>query len=101
RLAPMLDLERRINFFLSDVSRGVILYYLGVLKLPSFVFEVVSRVRREIIFDNIIVGVLLEHLHVVEDVVAGSKTLDEPRPQIGPVAENLTLNVELVRTGSG
>src|SRR5205823_8968992 len=99
-LAPIVDLERRIHFLVGDVSGGIVLDDFYLLELPSFCFEMISRARSEIIRNDIVPRVLLQHLHIIENVVSRTKTLDEPRPCIGPIAKNLALNRELMGSGS-
>ena len=41
----------------------------------------VNRARSQIILDNVVVRVLLQHLDVIEEIVARPETLDEPCPK--------------------
>ena len=61
----------------------------------------ISRARSQIICDDIIVLVLLQHLHVGENIVSGTKGLDKPGPRIRAIAKNLALHGELMRPRRG
>ena len=69
-------------------------------KKPSALEFVKQRYVAEI-SDDIIVLVLLQHLHIVENIVPGTKSLDKPRARIGAIAKDLALNRHLVRSRDG
>src|SRR5438270_12113492 len=101
RFAPMFDRERGIHFFIRDISGVVVMDHFQLVKLPRFCFGMISGPRSQIICNDIVVIVLLQYLHVVKNIVVGTKTLHEPGAQIGAIAENLTLHGELERQRSG
>ena len=56
----------------------------------------ISDARRKVVLNDIVMLVLLQHLHVVKNVVSGPEILNKPGAQIGPIPENLALNVVLM-----
>ena len=90
--APVLDLERRINLFVDDVSGVIVVNHFRVLEIPGFRFRTIKGARRQIIDHDVVIHILLEHLHVVERIAAVAKILNKPGAGIGSVAKNLSFN---------
>ena len=67
--------------------------HLHILQIPGFRFRAVSGARREIIHHNVVVGVLLKHLHVIECIAAREKILNEPGAQVRSIAKDLSLDI--------
>src|SRR5207247_9504868 len=65
----------------------------SVLQLPRLGFRTEKGARRDVIRNNIVVGVLLEYLHVIERIGALQKILNEPRAQVRTITKNLCLKV--------
>src|SRR5438309_8580384 len=63
---PVLDLERRINLLVNDISRVIIMNEFHILQIPGFRLWTVKGLGRHIVRNNIIVGVLLKHLNIIE-----------------------------------
>ena len=63
-----------------------------VLKIPGFRFRPIKSAGRQIICNDIVVWVLLEHLDVVEGGAAVPKILNEPGSGIGSIAKDLSFN---------
>ena len=89
---PVLDLERRINLFVDDVSGVIVVNHFRVLEIPGFRFRTIKSARRQIIDDDVVIHILLEHLHVVERIAAVAKILNKPGAGVGSIAKNLTFN---------
>ena len=51
--------------------------------------------RRHVTGHDVIVLILLQNFDIVKDVLSASETLDKPGAFIGPVAENLALDLRL------
>ena len=96
--APVLDSERRTKLFLSDISSGIIVGESHVLQVPCFSRRPVRSAPPDVTHQDIVVRVLLQHLHVIERVLAETKILNKPGPQVGSIAKNLALNIPR-RTG--
>ena len=63
-----------------------------ILQVPGFCFGTIESARCDIIRNDVVVRVLLEHLHVVERIAAQAKILNKPRAQVGSIPKNLSLN---------
>src|SRR4029077_13713614 len=90
--APVLNFQRRINLLIDDVPRLVVMDDSGILQLPGFGFRAVNSASCNIICHDVVVGVLLKHLNVIERIAALKKILNEPRAQVRPVTKNLSLD---------
>src|SRR4030095_2434546 len=88
----MLDLQRRINFFVDDISRLIIMNDFRILQIPGFCFGTIEGAGCDLIRNDVVVRVLLEHLHVSERVAAQPKILNKPGARVGSIPENLSLN---------
>src|SRR6266404_2597562 len=64
----------------------------GILQLPGFGFRAVNSASCNIICHDVVVGVLLKHLNVIERIAALKKILNEPRALVRPVTKNLSLD---------
>src|SRR5213593_4824028 len=95
---PVLDLERRINLLVDDISSVIIVNDLHILQIPGFGFRAVGSATCHVVCDDIVVRVLLKDLNVVERVAPRKEILNKPSAQIGSIAKNLPLDVT---TGTG
>src|ERR1051326_6229699 len=91
--APVLDREPRTKLLLGNISSGIIIGESHVLQVPRFGLRPVISTPGYVTHDDVVVLVLLQHLYVVECLVAETKVLDKPRPQVGSIAKNLALNI--------
>src|SRR5690349_23904245 len=96
RFCPVLDFERRQHLLVGDVPSIVVMDDFYFLKTPGLGVGIINGARCQVILDDIVVGVLLQDLDIIEQIVTGPKTLDEPGPEICPIPENLALNAELM-----
>src|SRR5206468_6395487 len=95
---PVLDLDRRINLLVDDISSVIIVNDLHILQIPGFGFRAVGSATCHVVCDDIVVRVLLKDLNVVERVAPRKEILNKPSAQIGSIAKNLPLDVT---TGTG
>ena len=91
--APVLDFQRRINLLVNDISRGIVVNDFYILQLPGFRFWAIGSAACDIICNDVVVGVLLKHLHVVERIAVRKEILNEPGAGIGSIAKNLSLDI--------
>ena len=88
--APVLDFQRRINLLVNDISSVIVVNDFHSLQLPVFRFRAIGSAACDIIGNDVVVGVLLQHLNVVERIAARKerrfqlrRSLPEGQPPAG------------------
>ena len=74
----MFNVKRGKELFLDDVTGSIVMSHPYVLEVPSLRFRSVIGARRNVIRDDVVVGVLLKYLHIIKGIGAWEKILDEP-----------------------
>src|SRR5438552_18852947 len=75
RLAPIIDLERGIHFFVGNIPGIVVVDHFYLLEFPCFCFRVIYGARGEKICNDVVVLVLLQYLYLFENVVSWMEVL--------------------------
>ena len=76
----------------DDITGAIVMDDFYVLEIPGFRLRAIEGARRQIICNDIVVRVLLEHLDIVERSAAVAKILNEPGSGIGSIAKDLSFN---------
>src|SRR5207237_1666172 len=65
RLAPIIDLERGIHFFVGNIPGIVVVDHFYLLELPCFCFRVIYGARGEKFCNDVVVFVLMLYLIII------------------------------------
>src|SRR5437773_5371246 len=87
---PARNRQGRQEFFMSDISGRIVLHSFRQFEVPHSCSRVMLCGVRKIIFHDVIVLILLNHLHALELITVWLKVRDEPGAIIRSIPKNLS-----------